>query len=175
MHWPLSSRRPFHPPSLLTALHPSISTHVDETEIDEEISDGQPFHSNTPNEFWLPWPTLLCWRLILTQSTFWPWQFCVLKGTILWGQNWVYLTKSDKTVEVHTYKEICYYLYCKIENWHKVKPSSHTSAPLTQIDCSLYVEVSDCLLWRISLYSAYLTSHFNSKWLLNETVALETA
>jgi len=34
------------------------------------------------------------------------------------------------------------------------------------------VEVCDCLFWRISFYNAYLTSHFNSQWLLNETVAL---
>lgn len=53
MNWPLTSGRPFRPPSLLSFLHPTITAHVDETEIDEEISDGQPFHGNTPNEFWL--------------------------------------------------------------------------------------------------------------------------
>lgn len=77
MRWPLSSGRPFHPPSLHPARHPSISTHVDETEIDEDVSDGQPFHSNTANEFWLLQPTLLCRRLILTQDAFRPWQSSV--------------------------------------------------------------------------------------------------
>ncbi len=83
MHWPLSCGRPFHPPSLLSALHPSISIHVDETEIDEDISDGQPFHSNTPNEFWLPQPTLLCRRLILSQDACRLWQSCV-EEAIIW-------------------------------------------------------------------------------------------
>lgn len=175
---------------LWTPLSPSLSPyspsslhfhHVDETEIDEDIPDGQPFHSNTPNEFWLPWPTLLCRRLILTQAAFPPWQFCVLRGLFFGdkiGFTWINLVKppfgTSSNVEFHTYKDICYLfaLYYKVEVWHKVKPSSHTSAPLAQLDCSLYVEVCDCLLWRISFYSAFLTSHFNSKWLLNETVAL---
>lgn len=109
MHWPLSSGRLFHPPSLLTALHPSISTHVDETEIDEDIPDGQPFHSNTPNEFWLPRPTLLCRRLILTQAAFPPRQFCVLRGLFFGdktGFTWLNLVKppfgTSSNVEFHT-------------------------------------------------------------------------
>jgi len=126
MLWPLSSGCLFHPPSLLTALHPSISTHVDETEINEDIPDGQPFHSITPNEFWLPWPTLLCRRLILTHAAFPPWQLCVLRG-----QNWVYLAKSGETslwdILTCRISHIQRYpllraKYCKVEIW---QPSSN--------------------------------------------------